>query len=74
MEDFILKEMEEWGGDGVDFVPVFTTPETILHTKIIKSYTKEQWIASDGSYPKSGRLYWKMVNGKKEYIWKKEGN
>lgn len=69
MEDFILKEMEERDADGVDFVPVFTTPETILHTKIIKTYTKEQWLASCGAYPKSGRLYWKMVDGKKEYIW-----
>lgn len=69
MEDFILKEMEDRGADGVDFVPVFTNPDNILHQTIIKSYTKEQWIASEGSYPKSGRLYWKNNNGKKEYIW-----
>lgn len=69
MEDFILKEMEDRGADGVDFVPVFTNPDNILHQKIIKSYTKEQWIASEGAYPKSGRLYWKNNNGKKEYIW-----
>ena len=69
MEDFILKEMEDRAADGVDFVPVFTNPDNILHQKIIKSYTKEQWIASEGAYPKSGRLYWKNNNGKKEYIW-----
>ncbi len=69
MEDFILKEMEDRGADGVDFVPVFTNPNNILHQKIIKSYTKEQWIASESAYPKSGRLYWKNNNGKKEYIW-----
>ena len=69
MEDFILKEMEERDADGVDFVPVFTNPDNILHQKIIKTYTKEQWLASDGAYPKSGRLYWKMVSGKKKYIW-----
>ena len=69
MEDFILKEMEDKGVDGVDFVPVFTNPDNILHQKIIKSYTKEQWIASEVAYPKSGRLYWKNNNGKKEYIW-----
>ena len=69
MEDFILKEMEDRGADGVDFVPVFTNPDNILHQKIIKSYTKEQWIVSEGTYPKSGRLYWKNNNGKKEYIW-----
>ena len=74
MEDFILKEMEERDADGVDFVPIFTTPDNILFTKIIKSYTREQWIASDGAYPKSGRLYWKLNNNKKEYIWEKKGN
>ena len=68
MKDFILDEMIELEADGVDFVPIFTTPENIYMASFCKSYTKEQWIASDGSYPKSGRLYWKMVNGKKEYI------
>ena len=70
MEDFILKEMEDRDADGVDFVPVFTNPNNILHQTIIKSYTKEQWITSKDAYPKSGRLYWKNNNGKKEYIWK----
>ena len=73
MEDFILKEMEERDADGVDFVPVFTNPDNILYQKIIMTYTKKEWIDSDGSYPKSGRVYWKLVNGKKEYIWNKKG-
>ena len=65
MEDFILKEMEERGADGVDFVPVWIDAS---FPPIIKSYTKKEWIESDGSYPKSNRMYWKMVNGQKVYI------
>jgi hypothetical protein len=73
MEDFILKEMEERDADGVDFVPVLTNPDNILYQKIIITYTKKEWIASNRAYPKSGRIYWKVVNGKKEYIWNKKG-
>ena len=65
MEDFILREMEERGADGVDFVPIWFDTS---FPPIIKSYTKEEWIESDGSYPKSNRMYWRMVNGHKVYI------
>ena len=70
MEDFILKEMEEAGADGVDFVPIFTSLERLLlgESKIICSYSKEEWLASSGAYPKSGRLYWKIIDGKKIYV------
>lgn len=70
MEDYILKEMEEADADGVDFVPVFTTSERLLlgESKIICSYSKEQWLTGAGVYPKSGRLYWKIVDGKKIYV------
>lgn len=66
MEDFILSEMERLNADGVDFVPLFTKINNII--QIYESYTKEEWISSDKSYPKTQRLYWKMINGKKEYI------
>jgi hypothetical protein len=65
MEDYILREMEERGADGVDFVPIWLDDSM---PPIYKSYTKQEWIDSDGSYPKTNRKYWKMINGKKEYI------
>lgn len=65
MEDFILSEMERLNADGVDFVPLFTEINNII--QIYESYTKEEWI-SGVCYPKARRVYWKMINGKKEYI------
>ena len=65
MEDFILREMEERGADGVDFVPVWFDTS---FPPIYKSYTKQEWIDSDGSYPKTNRMYWRIVNGQKVYI------
>ena len=66
LEDFILSEMQKYNADGVDFVPIFMQSNCI--PPIYKSYTKEEWLASDRSYPKLARRYWKIVNGKKEYI------
>jgi hypothetical protein len=65
MEDFILREMEECGADGVDFVPVWFDTS---FPPVYKSYTKQEWIESDGSYPKTNRMYWRIVNGQKVYI------
>lgn len=65
MEDFILREMEERGADGVDFVPVWFDTS---FPPVYKSYTKQEWIESNGSYPKTNRMYWRIVNGQKVYI------
>ena len=65
MEDFILREMEERGADGVDFVPIWFDTS---FPPVLKSYTKQEWIDSDGSYPKTNRMYWRIVNGQKVYI------
>ena len=62
--DYILEEMNELEADGVDFVPIWYSEE---FPPIICSYTKEEW-KSVQAYPKSGKMYWKMVDGKKEYI------
>lgn len=62
--DFILEKMNELEADGVDFVPIWGGEE---FPSIICSYTKEEW-KSTQAYPKSDRRYWKMINGKKEYI------
>ena len=64
MDDFILKEMEEKNAGGVDFVPIwFDSSFPPVH----ESYTKQEWIDSDRSYPKTNRMYWRIENGKKVY-------
>lgn len=68
MKNFILKEMNDLGADGVDFVPLGTKPNSLCK-KIIKSLTRERINSSDEAYPKSDRIYWKIVNGRKEYIY-----
>ena len=68
MKDFILKEMNDLGADGVDFVPLGTKPDS-LHKRVFKSFTKEQINSSDEAYPRSDRIYWKRVSGRKEYIY-----
>ena len=65
MEDFILRGMEEHGADGIDFVSICFDP---AHPSIYKSYTKQEWIDSDRSYPKTNYIYWRMENGQKIYI------
>ena len=72
IDDFILDEMDRYEADGVDFVPIFTTPEMLYRGegKIIKTYSRDEWINSDGGYPRSGRLYWrKDPAGNKFYIY-----
>ena len=63
--DYILEEMNKVGADGVDFVPIWFDKK--LSPPIICSYTKEEW-KDVKAYPKSNRMYWKMIDGKKIYI------
>lgn len=58
--------MNKYDADGVDFVSIMFDP--IKCPNIYKTYTREEWLASDGSYPKTGRRYWKIIDGKKTYI------
>ena len=62
--NYILSEINKLGADGVDFVPIVYND---VLPQIICSYTKEE-IEDIKGYPKSGRKYWKIINGKKEYI------
>lgn len=62
--DFILEEMNRVDADGVDFVPIWLDESL---PPIICSYTREEW-QNVKAYPKSNRMYWKMVDGKKEYV------
>lgn len=66
MNDFILEEMNKYNADGVDFVSITFDP--FRNPNIYKTYTREEWLASDGSYPKTNRRYWKIIDGKKTYI------
>lgn len=62
--DYILEEMNKVDADGVDFVPIWVGEGL---PPIICSYTKEEWQNVE-AYPKSNRMYWKMVDGEKKYI------
>ena len=66
MTDIILEEMTECNADGVDFVSIFS--DNPLGPEVYCSYSREEWIISDRSYPKTSRRYWNMVDGKKVYI------
>ena len=62
--NFYLKQMEELGADGIDFVPIGFSNE---FSRIIKSYTKEEFKAVT-IYPRSSYKFWKLINGVKTYI------
>lgn len=66
--DYILKEMNNFNADGVDFVPIMS-PE--LMPPVIVSYTKKEWMSGNKCYPKSSRKYWNIINGQKVYCDKK---
>ena len=56
--------MNQISADGIDFVELnFPTND-----KIIASYTKEEF-AKDGLIYKTNRLYWRIINGVKNYYY-----
>lgn len=63
--DIVLEEMNKYEADGVDFIPVFSDSPIVVP---YCSYTREEWIASNRSYPKSGRRYWKWDKGQKVVV------
>ena len=66
MNDFILEEMNKYNADGVDFVSIMF--DSTMRPNIYKTYTREEWLASNRSCPKTNRRYWKIIDGKKTYI------
>lgn len=69
-DDIIYYEMERLNADGVDFVPI--SFDTTRPSRIISSFSKEDWLKETG-YPKSNRLYWKKdEQGRKIYISEEE--
>lgn len=67
MRDLILKEMKENGADGVEFVPIMANYEK-FYTVICNLEIEEIENDNGISFPKSGRRYYKKVNGTKVYI------
>ena len=63
--DIVLEEMNKYGADGVDFIPLFSDGPIVVP---YCSYTREEWIASNRSYPRSGRRYWKWDKGQKVIV------
>lgn len=64
--DFVDREMELCGADGVDFVPLsFDSKQPF---PIYESYSKEEWETCKFIL-KTNRVYWKLdEHGKKRYI------
>ena len=66
--NFYLEKMIELDADGIDFIPIsqfLATREGIPN--IVASYTKEEF--KNVKYiPKTGYLFYKIIDGKKEYI------
>ena len=73
--NFILEEMIELNADGVIFHNLFVTEEDLINgkTKIFADYSLEQF-KNLTAYPKSNRTYYKIVDGKLEYIKNKGDN
>ena len=65
MSNYWQEEFEKTGADGVQFVGLMDTPWNIRTSYGCK--TKEEMLAGC-SYPRSNYIFYKMVNGKKEYI------
>ena len=63
----IYEDLNKYGMDGIDFVPLFWEPYKLNNQQpIYKSYTKEE-IKKELYIIKSNYYFWKMVDGKKEY-------
>ena len=67
MKDEIIEIFNEYDMDGVDFVPLFWKPYSLLNQQPIhKSYTRKEF-EEENFIIKSCYYFWKIVDGKKEY-------
>lgn len=64
--NFIKQEMINNGADGVIFHPI-CQPNTDIFKRVICEYTIDE-IDTIGAIPKSGRSYYKIIDGKKIII------
>ena len=68
MSDHILERIIALNADGVDFHPIMLKSDIGTPNMIIfKSYTKDEFV-NVRYYPKSCYTFWKMIDGKKQYI------
>lgn len=69
MREFLLKEMQNIGADGVEFVPIFTD-----YNKPYKMYQdlRLEDLPTATYFPRSGRRYYRLEDGKKIYLDKNE--
>ena len=65
MSNYWAEKFAETGADGVDFVPLIAKPWDVK--TIYDSRTKKEMLAGV-AYPRSNYFFWKIVNGKKQYI------
>lgn len=63
--NYYIDKMNELGADGIDFV--YLGFITRGQGAIIKSYTREE-LLNNPSTPRADYRFWKMKDGKKEYI------
>jgi len=67
--NYILEEALKLGADGVIFHPIFRTEEDVLSGKCeIHSIRTIKDLEKNEAYPKSGRTYYKLVDGKKTSV------
>ena len=65
MRDFILREMKRLNADGVEFISLFAN--FLKPYKMFADMTFKQ-VKETETFLKTNRRYYKLVNGKKEYI------
>ena len=64
----ILEQMIAVNADGVDFHPIMEKSKIGTHEmRIYESHTREEF-ANVNSYPRSCYVFWKIVDGQKQYI------
>lgn len=62
--NYYLEKMIELDADGIDFVPIHLKG---MIPNIFASYTKEEF-ENVKAIPKTPYLFYKIIDGKKEYI------
>lgn len=67
--NYYLEKMMELDADGIDFIPINSyLINKVGITGIVKSYTRKEF-ENVKDIPRTPYLYYKIINGKKEYIY-----
>ena len=62
-----LEKMIELDADGIDFIPFKESLKNAFQN-VVTSYTKEELEKGANCFPRMPYRFWKIVNGKKEYL------